>query len=371
MGQATSSLSQHINQLDEDNVQQAISSRSICRPSTLPSSLQDRVPAWSIFVSPLGSSSLFLPPLPSVKSFWFGETRDRIERLSDSSSIAQRISSQASNPHVANNSNEIEFSTFTHSADQSIDSNCFRKSYFREEATKRTLLDRLSSRIDVFDWPWRWIPSLNRFLVKICPCPSLRLCSAPRTFSPSDLLSLYHWVSRWFIRLGSQRPSSGTNEGLECWSGRYAAISRGLSNRFGMEMGSWKYEDLLLYWSKWIGLDLAAGGEGSDRARKLFNQKDLSSQVSKQTKEVSSLLPRSLNIQLNLDQQFTLNTSSVLMSLETLKIDSLLGKEIPSVGNARLRLPRFGTFLSRNIQRDPCAFVLLWNFWCQLISFFS
>ena len=42
-----------------------------------------------------------------------------------------------------------------------------------------------------------------------------------------------------------------------------------------------------------------------------------------------------------MNDQFTLNTSSVFMLFETLKISSPLGKEIPSVGAARLRFPSF------------------------------
>ena len=88
-----------------------------------------------------------------------------------------------------------------------------------------------------------------------------------------------------------------------------------------------------------VELDVLANGEDSDRTQNLFDQKELSSRLLKQMKEVSSLLTRSLNIHLNVEQQFTVNTSSVFMSLETLKIQSLLRKEIPSVGNAWLRLP--------------------------------
>ena len=69
------------------------------------------------------------------------------------------------------------------------------------------------------------------------------------------------------------------------------------------------------------------------------DQEELSSRVLKQMNEVSSLLSKALNIHLNVEQQFTLNTSDVFMSIGTLKIESLLGKEIPSVSEARFRLP--------------------------------
>ena len=64
--------------------------------------------------------------------------------------------------------------------------------------------------------------------------------------------------------------------------------------------------------------------------------------------EVTDLLTRALNIHLNVEQQFTMNTPSIFMSMETVKVGSLLGKEIPSVGNARLRLPSIW-----NLSLDP------------------
>ena len=71
----------------------------------------------------------------------------------------------------------------------------------------------------------------------------------------------------------------------------------------------------------------------------VFDQEELSLGVSKQMNEVSSLLSQSLNIHLNLEQQFTMNTSNIFMSIQTLNIESLRGIEIPSIGEARLRLP--------------------------------
>ena len=65
----------------------------------------------------------------------------------------------------------------------------------------------------------------------------------------------------------------------------------------------------------------------------------MANRVLKQMQEVSSLLTSALNIHLNVEQQVTMNTSNVFMSLQTLKIESFLEKQIRSVGNARLRLP--------------------------------
>ena len=94
----------------------------------------------------------------------------------------------------------------------------------------------------------------------------------------------------------------------------------------------------------------------------LFDQEELSSRVLKRMNEVSSLLSKSLKIHLNLEQQFTLNTSNVFMSIETLKIESILGKEIPSVGEARLRLPSIWNLSLVEHQRGSLkvrSFVLL------------
>ena len=86
-------------------------------------------------------------------------------------------------------------------------------------------------------------------------------------------------------------------------------------------------------------LDLLPDGSDLTRVRNLFDQSELANRVLKQMKEVSSLLTSALNIHLNVEQQFTLNTSNVLMTFQTLNIASLPGTEIPSLGNARLRLP--------------------------------
>ena len=108
-------------------------------------------------------------------------------------------------------------------------------------------------------------------------------------------------------------------------------------------MGSAKYADLLSSLSvgstKEMKLDLQANGEDSDRILNLFDQRQLASRVLKEMKEVSSLLTRAMNIHLNVEQQFILNTSNVFVSFQTLNAESLLGKEIPLLDNARLRLP--------------------------------
>ena len=71
----------------------------------------------------------------------------------------------------------------------------------------------------------------------------------------------------------------------------------------------------------------------------LRSQEQLASRISEQMTEVFSLVTKALKIHLNLDKSFKLNSSAVFFTLETVKMESLVGKEIRSVGDARLRLP--------------------------------
>ena len=77
-------------------------------------------------------------------------------------------------------------------------------------------------------------------------------------------------------------------------------------------------------------------------------QEEVARRVLKETTEVFDLLTRALRIHLNLNQSFQLNTSAVFVTLETLKIDSLVDKEIRSIGDARLRFPH-QTLLGGNL----------------------
>ena len=75
------------------------------------------------------------------------------------------------------------------------------------------------------------------------------------------------------------------------------------------------------------------------QTQNLFEQKQLASKVNEEMNELTILLTRSLNIHLNVGQHFTVNSPNVFMSLESLTSDSLSNKQIPTVGNALLRLP--------------------------------
>jgi hypothetical protein len=107
-----------------------------------------------------------------------------------------------------------------------------------------------------------------------------------------------------------------------------------------------------------------------DRLRNVQSQKSVANQVFEQMNELISLLTRGLNVHLNVGQNFTLNSSSVFMSMETLATESLFNKEIQSVGNARLRLPS-----QLNLSLDPhlrhSLRVRSSSFFLSLVSFSS
>ncbi len=52
-----------------------------------------------------------------------------------------------------------------------------------------------------------------------------------------------------------------------------------------------------------------------------------------------SLLSSTLNIQINIGQSSVINTSDVLMSMETLSSKSVSNKIIQPIGNARIQFP--------------------------------
>ncbi|CAF4395287.1 unnamed protein product, partial [Adineta steineri] len=67
--------------------------------------------------------------------------------------------------------------------------------------------------------------------------------------------------------------------------------------------------------------------------------KQAANQITTQVNQITSLLTSALNIHLNIGQNITMNTSSVIMSLETTSINSLSNKLVEPVGDAKIRLP--------------------------------
>ena len=62
-------------------------------------------------------------------------------------------------------------------------------------------------------------------------------------------------------------------------------------------------------------------------------------QVTKQMNEMMSLVTKALIVHLPIGQRFIMNTSAMFMSLEAISSESLLNREIQSVGKARVRIP--------------------------------
>jgi hypothetical protein len=90
--------------------------------------------------------------------------------------------------------------------------------------------------------------------------------------------------------------------------------------------------------------------ETIEKNRNLYYQKQTSDQISDQSRNTISLLTSILNIHLNINQNETINTSSVFMSLETLSsIESLQNKIIQPIGNAQINLPsNFNSTITNN-----------------------
>lgn len=89
-------------------------------------------------------------------------------------------------------------------------------------------------------------------------------------------------------------------------------------------------------------LDLFADGddfssETIEKNRNLFFQQQLATDISTEMNQASSLLTSMLNLHLNVGQNFTVNTSQVIMSLQTFSLDSLTSNE--SVTNNGITLP--------------------------------
>ena len=119
VGQVLISLSSHLNQRAEENLQQAISSRSILHSfsfsvrSFLSRRSSCREP-FHLSVGFLLASFVFV----SGESFGFGAIRERSERSRDTSRVSQWISRQSADQHAANDSNSIAFVAPTHSIDE-------------------------------------------------------------------------------------------------------------------------------------------------------------------------------------------------------------------------------------------------------------
>ncbi|CAF3130688.1 unnamed protein product [Rotaria sp. Silwood2] len=96
--------------------------------------------------------------------------------------------------------------------------------------------------------------------------------------------------------------------------------------------------------SEWANPNLFAynndfSWETIQKGRNSYYQKQMADQINTQTTETISLITKALNIHLNIGQNLIMNTSSILLSVETISIDALSNKLIQQVGNAQIRIP--------------------------------
>ena len=68
-------------------------------------------------------------------------------------------------------------------------------------------------------------------------------------------------------------------------------------------------------------------------------RQELPRRVLRETTRVFDLLTNAMKIHLNLEQTLEMNTSTLFVRLETVKNDSFEGKQIQTIGEARLRFP--------------------------------
>ena len=77
----------------------------------------------------------------------------------------------------------------------------------------------------------------------------------------------------------------------------------------------------------------------SEESRNLYYQQQSADEVKNLVNQITSLITSSLNIHLNLGQNFVINTSQSFMSLETISVENLQNKIIKQVGNAQFQIP--------------------------------
>ncbi|CAF4003433.1 unnamed protein product [Adineta steineri] len=96
--------------------------------------------------------------------------------------------------------------------------------------------------------------------------------------------------------------------------------------------------------SAWSNLNLFSDGNDFstatiDKNRNIYYQKQLANQINSQVTQMISLLTSSLNIHLNIGQSSLMNTSQSFVSLETISIQSLKNKLVKQVENAQFNIP--------------------------------
>ncbi|UJR18699.1 hypothetical protein I4U23_005606 [Adineta vaga] len=96
--------------------------------------------------------------------------------------------------------------------------------------------------------------------------------------------------------------------------------------------------------SEWVNPNLFADGndfswETIQKNRNIYHQKQLANQITNQMTKLITLLTSALNIHLNIGQNIIVETSQVLMSLETKYSQSLSNQFTKQIGNGQIQLP--------------------------------
>ncbi|CAF1585319.1 unnamed protein product, partial [Adineta steineri] len=79
--------------------------------------------------------------------------------------------------------------------------------------------------------------------------------------------------------------------------------------------------------------------ETIEKGRNNYYQKQTADTINSQMTKITSLITNTLNTHLNIGQNFTLNSSEVFLSMETISISSLSNKFIQQSGNTQIRIP--------------------------------
>jgi exosome complex RNA-binding protein Rrp4 len=91
-------------------------------------------------------------------------------------------------------------------------------------------------------------------------------------------------------------------------------------------------------------IDLFADGndfswETIQKGRIIYYQKKLADEITSKMLKMISLLTSTLNIHINVGQNYTMNTSEIFLSMETMTVNSLSNKLLKQVGNAHIHIP--------------------------------
>ncbi|CAF0846743.1 unnamed protein product [Adineta steineri] len=279
VGQIMTSLSQEFNQMNNDNLDKAISSG---------------IPAASILVSSLGSSSLQQVSLPLNESALINYNI----QLNSLANVRDYLVTFITNLLITTSNSIILQSSSLVQLTQSTN-----------QLTRNTLL-LVSNRC------YELSAALYAMFEKI---------SYEDAQSASN--QLFQCASN--ILNAVNGPLQGRTEVLDLDNSRANVISTGYDT------------DLE---SAWSNLNLFSDGndfstETIEKNRNLYYQKQLANQINSQVTEIISLLTSSLNIHLNIGQSSLMNTSQSFVSLETISIQSLKDRLVKQVENAQFSIP--------------------------------